>query len=287
VRLLRVPGPSGKAAALNRAVPEARGEVLVLGDTRQSFAVDAVRKLLRNLAEPGVGAVSGELFIDESGTGGSTRGVGAYWRYEKAIRRAESAFDSTVGVTGAIYALRKELYRPLDPRTIIDDVAIPMEAVLQGYRVVFEPAAHAFDRASPDDAREYRRKVRTLSGNYQLVFLRPALLNPLRNRLFFQLVSHKLMRLAVPWLLLLLLLSSLLLAALGAGLFYLGALLAQLAFYLLALLGRIAGARTPLLGVPYSFVLLNLAAAAALFGFLLGTERASWRDERHRPAVGG
>ena len=189
VRLLSLPGPRGKPAALNRAVAEGHGEILVLCDARQTLAPDSIRELVQHFADPRVGAVSGELHLGEAD--GAGRGVDLYWKYEKLIRRTESQIDSTVGVTGALYALRKELFRPLDPRIILDDVAIPMDVVQAGLRVLFEPGARVFDRASNASDTEYRRKLRTLAGNYQLVFLEPWLLDPRRNRLWWQFVSHK------------------------------------------------------------------------------------------------
>jgi len=277
VQLLALPGPRGKAAVLNDAVARARGEILVMTDARQTLDASAVRRLVSRFADPAVGAVSGELHLLSS-PDFPARGVGLYWRYEKAVRQAESRFDSTVGVTGALYALRRALFKPLDPRTILDDVAVPMEIVMAGYRVLFAPEASAFDRIASDPEREYRRKVRTLAGNYQLLALRPALLDPLRNRLFWQLVSHKLSRLAVPWCLVLLLLLCAPLAATHWS--YALALAAQLAFWGLALAGwRNARERRPLrlTSLPFSFALLNLAAAHGLLGFLRGTERASWK----------
>jgi cellulose synthase/poly-beta-1,6-N-acetylglucosamine synthase-like glycosyltransferase len=278
VRLLSLPGPRGKASALNAAVPECRGEVVVLADARQRFAPDAVRELVEAFADPAVGAVSGELHIESPA--GSPEGVGVYWRYEKLIRSAESRVGSVVGATGAIYAIRRSLFRPLAPETILDDVVIPLRIANAGYRVLFEPRARAFDRLFDESGREFRRKVRTLAGNYQLVALDPSLLDPRRNRLFWPLVSHKLTRLVVPWCLAAMLGASGALALHGSG-FYALAFAAQAAFYLLALvawpLSR-AGRRVRLFSVPYALVLLNLAAAAALFGFLRGTQRVTWKS---------
>jgi cellulose synthase/poly-beta-1,6-N-acetylglucosamine synthase-like glycosyltransferase len=279
VRLLAQAPPRGKASCLNEAVPRARGEILVMTDARQALAEDAVRRLVACLGDPSVGAASGELHIVAS-PGRGPEGVGLYWKYEKLIRRAESRFDSTVGVTGALYAVRKELFVPLDPRAILDDVLVPMEVVLAGRRVVFEPEARAWDRLAESPAHEYRRKVRTLAGNYQLLALRPALLDPFRNRLFFQLVSHKLSRLAVPWCLLLLLVASAGLALASPRVFYRAALGLQVLFYLLAAAGWIGRReRRPwrLTSVPYTLVLLNLAAASALLGIVRGTETAAWK----------
>ena len=275
VRLLALPDPRGKAGALNAAVAEARGEILLLTDASEDVAPDAARELVACLADPAIGAASGELHL--SSRGGSSEGVGLYWRYEKLIRRAESRFDSTVGVTGGLYALRRELFVPLDPRTILDDVAIPMDVVLAGHRVVFEPRAAARDELEGGARHEYGRKRRTLAGNYQLLWLRPELLHPGRNRLFWQLLSHKVGRLAVPWGLLVAFLTSGFLAA-GGHVLYRVFFGLQAAFYLLALAGALApqgGARW--VKVPCTFVVLNLAVVGGLIAFLRGRASASWK----------
>jgi poly-beta-1,6-N-acetyl-D-glucosamine synthase len=228
----------GKAAALNAGVAAARHDVLVFADARQRFARDALRRLVAPLADPEVGGVSGQLVLDcEADRSASTvrDGVGAYWRYEKWLRARESAIDSMLGATGAIYALRRPCWHPLPEGTILDDVLAPMRAVLDGWRVVFEPGARAFDRTAPDARTESRRKRRTLAGNYQLLALEPRLLVPGVNRVWLQYVSHKIGRLLVPWALLALLVASLALAR--SSPVYLVAVLAQTLFYGMALYG--------------------------------------------------
>ena len=230
----------GKAQALNAGVAAARHDVLVFTDARQTFAADALRELVAPLADPRVGGVSGELFLDcESGEAGSTigEGVGAYWSYEKWLRRHESLVGSTVGSTGAIYALRRELWQPLPVETILDDVLAPMRAVLAGSRVVFEGSARAYDRVAPSATTEYQRKTRTLAGNYQILRLEPRLLAPFVNPVWIQFVSHKLGRLIVPYALCAILVSS---AALAVNHWaYAIALAAQLGFYALACYGSV------------------------------------------------
>jgi cellulose synthase/poly-beta-1,6-N-acetylglucosamine synthase-like glycosyltransferase len=279
VKLLRLPGPKGKPSAINAAVRLAQGEILVLCDARQRLAPRAIRELVAHFADPGVGAVSGELHIVGGVGSTSGEGVGLYWRYEKAIRQAESRLDSTVGATGALYAFRKSLFNPIDPRTILDDVAIPMRIAQAGYRVTFEPLAEVYDEAAESAEREYRRKVRTLSGGYQLVTLYPSLLDPRRNRLFWQFVSHKLTRLAVPWALLAVFSSSAWLG-LGGSTVYGSVFVAQAIFYGLAFVGwrrERLGRRSRLVAVPCALTLLNLAAGAALLKFLRGNQTAAWR----------
>src|SRR5262245_32285023 len=157
-------------------------------------------------------------------------GVGLYWRYEKALRRLETTVGSTLGATGAIYALRLSLWRPLPPGTILDDVLAPMRAVLAGARIVFEPRATAFDWTPRDSTREAARKVRTLAGNIQIIELEPRLLVPIVNPVWVQYLSHKVGRLVVPYALVALMASSLALAE--RHWFYLAVAVAQCAFYL-------------------------------------------------------
>jgi poly-beta-1,6-N-acetyl-D-glucosamine synthase len=237
VRLIEM-AALGKAAALNAGVAAARHETIVFADARQRFAPDAVRRLVANFADPTVGAVSGELVLDcEDGSSGSSasEGVGTYWQYEKWLRAQESAIDSMLGATGAIYAMRRACWRPLPEGTILDDVLAPMRAVLAGWRVVLEPQARAFDVTAPNVAAESRRKTRTLAGNYQVLALEPRLLVPGRNRVWLQYVSHKVGRLAVPWALIVLFLGSMVLAV--SSPLYLVLAGIQLGFYAVAAYG--------------------------------------------------
>jgi len=227
---------SGKAAALNAGVASAQHGILVFADARQSFASDALRALTAPFADPRIGGVSGELVLDSEMRRPDdppvSEGIGVYWRFEKWLRRHESAISSMTGATGAIYALRRSLWRPLPPETILDDVLAPMRAVLAGRRVVFTERAKAFDRSAASSRAESRRKVRTLAGNVQILWLEPRLLIPVANPVWVQFWSHKLGRLAVPYALLALMTSSIALADRHAV--YALALAGQCAFYLLA-----------------------------------------------------
>jgi cellulose synthase/poly-beta-1,6-N-acetylglucosamine synthase-like glycosyltransferase len=258
----------GKATALNRAMQEAKGEILVFTDARQQIEPAAVKCLAANFADPAVGCVSGELMLDSAdGSGGGGEGLGLYWRLEKKIREWESRTGSVVGATGAFYAIRRDLAVPLPPAAILDDVYLPMQAARKGKRVIFEPAARVFDSlATPN--REFRRKVRTLTGNYQLLQLAPWLLtreNPIR----FEFICHKVFRLLIPFALGTLLLSSLLLP----GYPYRLALMLQVLFYALAALGAFPsrlGVVSRLANVALGFLMLNTAAAVAFLYFVTG-----------------
>ena len=198
VRLIEAPH-GGKALAINAGLAAAGGEILFFTDVRQVMEPACLRRLVECFADPAVGAVSGELCIRD----GSTRGeanVGLYWKYEKWIRKRLSALDSTIGATGCVYAMRRELAAPLPAGCLLDDVYLPSLALLAGYRVVFEEGARVYDVPSTLST-EFRRKVRTLAGNYQLLFQLPRLFGP-ANRLWIHFASHKLARLLLPFALL-------------------------------------------------------------------------------------
>lgn len=260
--------PGGKAVALNEGVRHATGEIVVFLDARQTVDPDAIAELVSCFAGAEVGAVSGELLLES--TGGSTEGLGIYWKIEKMVRKLESASGSTVGVTGAIYAMRRELFCDIPPGTILDDVYVPMTVVRQGKRVIFLPSAVARDRLFVERGKEFSRKVRTLTGNYQLLRLAPWILSP-ANPLLFRFLSHKLARLIVPLCLIVMLMTS----AASGGPLYRSLFLLQMAVYLLAAIGVVAprAQRFKPVGIAQTFVMLNVAAALAFYNFVAGRNR--------------
>ncbi|HEY3973296.1 MAG TPA: glycosyltransferase family 2 protein [Candidatus Sulfotelmatobacter sp.] len=266
--------PQGKASGLNDAIQLAQGEVVVFTDARQKIEPQAVRRLVENFADPDVGCASGELMLGDMDGGESSQGLSLYWRIEKQVRKLEAASGSVVGATGALYAVRRVLLTVVPAGTILDDVYLPMQVVRQGKRVVLDERARAWDQPNLGAGREFSRKVRTLSGNYQLLQLAPWLLsgeNPIR----FEFVSHKLLRLVVPFALAMLLAASFWLTTP----FYRVMLILQLVFYALSALALSrmvkGGALARLADAAGTFVLLNGAAVVALANFLAG-RRAAW-----------
>jgi biofilm PGA synthesis N-glycosyltransferase PgaC len=265
----------GKAAALNDGAEIAQGEILVFTDSRQIIEPAALRRLLENFADPDVGCASGELMLGDPLRGESGEGLSLYWRTEKLVRGLESASGSVVGATGALYAVRRELMTSIPKGTILDDVYIPMHVVRERKRVVFDPRARAWDTPNLSSTREFSRKVRTLGGNYQLLQIAPWLLSG-KNPIRFEFVSHKLLRLAAPIALVLLLLTPVDLHAP----FYRGVLVLELLFYALSAVSLARPAQTGVLAriadAAGTFVMLNGAAVVALANFLAG-RRAAWR----------
>jgi cellulose synthase/poly-beta-1,6-N-acetylglucosamine synthase-like glycosyltransferase len=259
----------GKAVALNEAVRLATGEILVFLDARQAVDEDAISELVACFGDPEIGAVSGELLLEAS----SADGLGIYWKIEKVVRKLESASGSVVGVTGAIYAIRRELYVEIPAGTILDDVFVPMNVARMRKRIVFQPSAIARDRLFSEKGKEFSRKVRTLTGNYQLLRLAPWLLSP-SNPLLFRFVSHKLLRLLVPLLLLVMLVAS----AIAEGPFYRAIFWLQVLFYVSATFGMLSPATKKFkpVGIASTFVMLNAAAALAFYNFAAGRKKL-WR----------
>lgn len=272
LRVVELPENEGKAKALSKAAFLAVNEILVFADARQTWSPEALGLLLENFSDPTIGAVSGDLIVQSEP--GVMEGVGLYWRYEKWIRKQESQFHSMVGVTGAISAVRRKLFHPIPQGVILDDVYWPLQVTMQGYRVIHDARARAFDLLPAKASDEFRRKVRTLSGNFQLVGQLPMALLPWKNPVWLQFISHKLFRLLVPWALLGMVGLSL---ALSNSFFALAFWL-QTAFYGcgLAGIGFPSLAKFRPISAATSFLVLNSAAWLAFWIWLLGRTSRSW-----------
>jgi cellulose synthase/poly-beta-1,6-N-acetylglucosamine synthase-like glycosyltransferase len=268
VRLLALPA-AGKPSALNAAIQAATGEILFITDVRQPLEPASLRRLVACFADPRVGAASGDLVLMQGETAGEAA-IDAYRRFESWLRIKLSTLDSMFGATGAIYAIRRRLVRPMPADLLLDDSYLPLHAFFQGYRLVFEPEARAYDYPAPV-ATEFRRKVRTLAGVWQLLKYYPQLLGP-ANRMWLDFVSYKLGRLLLPFLLL----------AVAASSFFLpgpwrtAALGAQATGYLAALADPLVPERFALkrlTGPARTFVVMMAAAALAVQVWFVPAQR--------------
>jgi poly-beta-1,6-N-acetyl-D-glucosamine synthase len=266
VRVHRLEQAGGKATAITAAMAVVDSEITVFADARQRFAVGALRELARPFADESIGAVAGELVIGDASTAAKGHAVasnGIYWKIERSLREAEARLGWAHAASGAIYAIRTSLFRPIPPGLLLDDMYTPLQIVRQGQRICMARSAVAFDSASDALGQEFRRKLRTLTGNWQLIAAQPWLLSPRRNPVFFAWVSHKFARLVAPWALL----AALLTAALAVGPLAQLAFWLQLAAYLLAIAAIVfphATRRIPLAGAAGSFLALNAAALLSL-----------------------
>ncbi|HEX4482093.1 MAG TPA: glycosyltransferase family 2 protein [Rudaea sp.] len=280
VRVLNLRENRGKATAINVAMEEVTSDVVVFTDARQKFAPNALRRLVGVLSDTRVGAVSGELEIvadfSESADQLTPAPIGLYWRLEKKLRDGEARIGWLHSVSGAIYAIRRELFVPLPPGTLLDDMWVPLHVVFAGRKVAMARDAVAFDTSSSNHGEEFRRKVRTLAGNWQLIARLPRLLVPWRNPVWFAWMSHKFLRLVAPWALI----AAWLASAMATGNFYRIAFVVQTTAYVAALFALVAprrAAKIPLVSAAGSFLMLNAAAWLALPASLALDARGLWK----------
>ena len=270
------PERRGKTAALNRGVAQASGEIIVFSDANNEFSKDALRELVKHFGDPAVGGVCGAKRIKSAEDRESSLGDGLYWLYESAIKFAEGRIGSITNADGEIFAIRQSLYRPMNERTINDDTQITFDIVSQGYRVLYEPAAHSSEYASISIADDFHVKVRMVAGGFQSLFINWRLFLPPRSWFAWAFLSHKLLRWLAPGFLIVLFLASL---WINDGP-YRRLLLAQLLFYGVAFYGYLRIRRGPLpllVYVPFYFSAMNLAALFGLFRFIAGRQSTQWR----------
>lgn len=263
----------GKSSALNHAVARARHNIIIFSDAATLFAPDALKKLVRHFADPKVGVVCGALQL--LGASEFRQAEGIYWKYESVLRLMEARLGATLTASGAIFALRRECYRPLASNAVIEDFVIPMQARRLGCRVIYDPEAVAVDFAASSIAGEFRRRVRLAVGSFRALgeFVR----TPLHPFTYFAFFSHKVLRWILPFLLIGLLVTS---GILAANAVYGVAFAAQLLFYVWAGLGfllrdHIPGARYVLVG--YYLVAIHMAFLVGFVRFLSGRDEAAWQ----------
>ena len=277
IHLLEFDTPRGKAAVLNDLMAQAGQPIFAMMDARQRVAPGAISLLLENFADEQTGVVSGAL-VYESAEGAAQKGADSYWGYEKFLRECESRFWAVPGATGALYAIRRELCGPIPENTLVDDVLIPMRAVLRGFRCLFEPAARVFDLPTARFDQEGARKRRTLAGIWQLARLEPAIFSIFANPIWFQWVSHKFLRLLTPFFVVSTLFSLGFLA--WKGIFAFKVLFfAWLSVFLISFLAFFGGKRFSSrgLGLFGAFFGVNLALARAAWDAATGRFEARWK----------
>ena len=282
IRLVEFDQHLGKTEVINQLVPQARGDIIAFSDANTFYEPDALRWMVRHFADPRGGTVCGRLVL-KSATGANTDD--SYWRYETLTKQREGDLGVVLGANGGIYALRKELFRPLASHVIqIDDFIWPVRVYEQGFTGVYEPAALAQEEAAPWVEAEFRRKVRIGTGDYRALRECWRLLLPWKGWIAFAFWSHKVVRWLAPLLLAVILASNacLLDRAVYRVLFGL-----QLAFYSAAVLGGAISRQRHLLArlcrIPYYFVGSNVALLIGFFKCVTGRQTAAWSQKAHRP----
>lgn len=275
VRLAGSTQRTGKVGVLNRTIPTASGEIVVLSDANTMIDRAAIRKLVRHFADPKVGCVCGRLRLYNPKQ--SDYEESAYWVYESFLKLHEGKRGAVMGANGGIYAIRKSLFTQLPPNTIVDDFVIAMCCLQKGFKVVYDPEALAIEETTEDYAKERIRRVRIAAGNFQSLGLVGDLLHPRFGFAAFAFFSHKLLRWLVPFLLAFLLLANITLLHRP---FFQATLAAQLLFYWLAVIGyavRLPGPIGKLASIARYFVEMNLGMAQGFVRYVRRTQKATWQ----------
>lgn len=282
VLLIRQEGRLGKTMGINLAMEQVPEAVTVFSDANAMYAPDAISKLVRNLADPKVGYVVGAALYTDGDEGASAQNENLYWRYELAIKSMESRLHSVVGGDGAIYAIRTELWEPLQQQDI-NDFVNPLQIVAKGYRGVFDAEAKCFEETAGDFDREVARKERIVNRSIRGLMRVKETMNPLRSGVFsWQVISHKFLRWLIPLFLAIGAFGSAILALRGYGLFQL-IIFGVVTLLLLAWAGYRAEDKNRLpvwLSFPYYFVMVNLYSLRGIFRALRGETQVVWSSAR-------
>jgi len=280
VKLDYSPERKGKLGVFNRAIPKARGEIVIFSDANSEFDQGAIRKLVRNFSNGDVGCVSGTKCIKVQDELTAGQGESLYWKYESFIKRKESNIHSAMGADGSIYAIRKKLYSfPEEDIGYSDDFIISMQTISQGYRLIYDPEAIVYEDASDSLRAEFKRKIRTLSGGIHGYVKLKHLLNPFRSPIWWQLTSHRILRFLVPYFMTTALISNIVLYLYSNSKLYAFTLSTQCLFYLLAITGAFLGNRgikVKIFYFPFYFSLVNFTPVSALLRFLRGKTETKW-----------
>ena len=281
VKLVRLAKRGGKTAVQNEAVRSASGDILVFSDATTIFLQDVIRKLVRNFSDRTVGCVGGEIIFRKRSTNLFSGEKNSSERYDDYIKSKECEIETTFGLTGCLYAVKKALYTPLK-NDQTSDFVLPLKIIEKGYRVITEPEAIGYEEASSDSGNEFRRRIRTTRAGMKGLYEMGHLLS-LSHGVFvpFGLTSHKILRWLSPFLMVIALSSNIFI--LHGSHFYLFTLFMQVMFYAAVGLGYVfehTRIKPKLFTVPFNFTLVNLAAVCGLIEFLRGNNQEIWQTER-------
>jgi len=287
VILLHNPKRSGKIAGMNRGAEHSVAPILMFSDANTMLSANALKAVIRHFQDNTVGCVAGEKqFYRDKNQPVSAAGEGFYWKIESWLKLLDYQFYSTIGATGELFAIRRELFQEVESDTVLDDFMISMRTTLQGFRVAYEPEATASENGSSNVSEELKRKVRIAAGSYQSLIRLKKLLNPFfKPKLFFQYVSHKVLRwtLAPPALISFFVSTLFILKEQNALSFYWLVFYLQLVFYFLAFFGLLTQnkpIRIKYVYAPFYFLAMNYAMFKGFFRFLKGRQSVLWEKSK-------
>lgn len=280
IKVLHLPSRNGKIAAMNRGMKYVKTPIVVFTDANTLLGEKSIRKIVSLFANPKTGCVSGEKRIMNKGkAAAAAAGEGIYWKYESTLKKWDAELNSVVGAAGELFSIRTKLYQEVEADTLLDDFIISLRVAMKGYTIQYNPEAYAVETASANVKEELKRKIRIAAGGIQSVIRLYPLLNIFKYGLLsFQYISHRVLRWTItPLVLPFLLIINFLLS--GESMFYSVLLLAQIAFYILALLGWLLEMRRikiKILFVPYYFFIMNYAVYCGFFRFMYSSQSVNW-----------
>ncbi len=279
---------NGKIAAVHRAMKETNTDIVVFTDANTMVNKNALIKICRHYIDPTVGAIAGEKRVQIESQSDATAGEGFYWKYESKLKQWDAELYSVVGAAGELFSIRKSLYQPVEPDTILDDFMISMNIALKGYRIVYEPEAFATETASANTNEELKRKIRIAAGGIQSTIRLWPLFIPFKNPvLTFEFISHRVLRWVVtPYLMIgALILNIILTNQIGIRSIYGLMLLGQILIYIAALLGWVLEKqklKIKIFFIPYYFCLMNYAVIAGMLRYFFTKQSVLWEKAKRK-----
>jgi biofilm PGA synthesis N-glycosyltransferase PgaC len=286
IQLMHQPQRQGKIMAVQRAMSEVTGEIVVFTDTNSLLNKEALKNIVRHFVNEKVGVVSGEKRIlyrkaDEA----AGAGEGFYWKYESKLKKWDDELYSVMGAAGELFAIRTDLYEPVPKDSLIEDFYMSFKIVEKGYKIAYEPNAYAMEEPSASVKEELKRKVRIAAGGIQSIVRLKELLNPFKYGVItFQYISHRVLRWTLaPLALPVIFFFNIMLW--DHGLLYQAILVNQIFFYISALLGFFLEKkkiRLKLLFIPYYFCMMNYAVYAGFMRYIRGSQSVLWEKAARR-----
>ena len=288
IKLLHQPQRKGKLAAMERAIKHTKGEILVFSDANTILNTSSIKEICKHYQQQNVGAVAGEKKVAVGTQDDAAGSESLYWKYESKLKEWDSELNTVVGAAGELFSVRKDLYVPVPEDTLVDDFMISMKIAAKGYKIVYEPDAYATEFSSENVKEEYKRKVRIAAGGMQSIIRLGKLLLPFPYPgLWFQYVSHRVLRWSItPFLMIALLLANISIVYVGnESLIYPTILILQLLFYGFALIGwyfEHKSIKIKIAFIPYYFCMMNQAVIAGIFRYFRGKQSVSWEKAKRK-----
>jgi poly-beta-1,6-N-acetyl-D-glucosamine synthase len=287
ISLMHSPERRGKIHAMHRAMNEVHTEIVIFTDANTFLNKEALINIARHYQDSTVGAVAGEKRVQIDETADATAGEGFYWKYESALKKWDSELYSVVGAAGELFSIRRDLYIPVPPDTVLDDFMISLRIAEKGYRIVYEPDAFALETSSASISEELKRKIRIAAGGIQSVVRLKSLLNPFNNFvLTFQYISHRVLRWTItPFLMIAAVIINAIIVWQTGEWLYMVLLAGQILFYALAIIGLTfekRNIRIKALFIPYYFCVMNYAVLAGIKRYAFAEQKVTWEKAKRK-----